>query len=223
VNFNFTDGVRKVLSRAREEAIRLQHGHVDDGHLLLGLLRERDGIASTVRADLSLESEAVRESVERAMGRGTSTVTRGELPYTSAAKRALEFSMAEAREHQHSYVGTEHLQLGLLRESTGTAAKVFNNLGVTYEIAQRQTLKRLADPKSADPVAAAFEEVIVVHTSTGDTFRVLETEGPSAREFAERICRRGVWITGNQTFFIPPIAITRVQVFTPEEWGKVGW
>ncbi|HET7321233.1 MAG TPA: ATP-dependent Clp protease ATP-binding subunit, partial [Longimicrobiaceae bacterium] len=151
MNYNFTDRVRKVLAMAREEAIRLQHDYVGTEHILLGLIREGEGVAAAVLTNLSVDLEQVQERIEESVRRGKATIALGELPYTSRAKKVLEFAMAEARELNHSYVGTEHLLLGLLREEKGIAAEVLNQLGVTLEEARRQTLKLLG----SEPNAAA--------------------------------------------------------------------
>jgi ATP-dependent Clp protease ATP-binding subunit ClpC len=149
MNYNFTDRVRKVLAMAREEAIRLQHDYVGTEHILLGLIREGEGVAAAVLTNLSVDLEQIQERIEESVRRGKATIALGELPYTSRAKKVLEFAMAEARELNHSYVGTEHLLLGLLREEKGIAAEVLNQLGVTLEEARRQTLKLLGSEPNA--------------------------------------------------------------------------
>ena len=143
MNYNFTDRVRKVLAMAREEAIRLQHDYVGTEHILLGLIREGEGVAAAVLTNLSVDLDQIHERVEESVRKGKATIALGELPYTSRAKKVLEFAMAEARELNHSYVGTEHLLLGLLREEKGIAAQVLNSLGVTLEEARAETLKVL--------------------------------------------------------------------------------
>jgi ATP-dependent Clp protease ATP-binding subunit ClpC len=156
MNYNFTDRVRKVLAMAREEAIRLQHDYVGTEHILLGLIREGEGVAAAVLNNLAVDLEAIQEKVEEQVRRGKATIALGELPYTSRAKKVLEFAMAEARELNHSYVGTEHLLLGLLREEKGIAAEVLQSLGVTLEDARRETLKLLgSEPSSSAPSSAA--------------------------------------------------------------------
>ncbi|MBW3570863.1 MAG: NDP-hexose 4-ketoreductase, partial [Gemmatimonadetes bacterium] len=154
MNYNFTDRVRKVLAMAREEAIRLQHDYVGTEHILLGLIREGEGVAAAVLNNLNVDLDQVQEKVEESVRRGKATIALGELPYTSRAKKVLEFAMAEARELNHSYVGTEHLLLGLLREEKGIAAEVLGQLGVTLEDARRETLKLLGSEPSAAPTAS---------------------------------------------------------------------
>ncbi len=143
MNYNFTDRVRKVLAMAREEAIRLQHDYVGTEHILLGLIREGEGVAAQVLLNLNVDLEQIHERIEESVRKGKATIALGELPYTSRAKKVLEYAMAEARELNHSYVGTEHLLLGLLREEKGIAAQVLNSLGVSLEDARAETLKLL--------------------------------------------------------------------------------
>ena len=143
MNYNFTDRVRKVLAMAREEAIRLQHDYVGTEHILLGLIREGEGVAAAVLMNLNVDLDQVQERTEEQVRKGKAGATMGELPYTSRAKKVLEFAVAEARELNHSYVGTEHLLLGLLREEKGVAAQVLESLGVNLEQAREQTLQLL--------------------------------------------------------------------------------
>jgi ATP-dependent Clp protease ATP-binding subunit ClpC len=151
MNYNFTDRVRKVLAMAREEAIRLQHDYVGTEHILLGLIREGEGVAAAVLMNLNVDLEQIHQRIEESVRRGKATIALGELPYTSRAKKVLEYAMAEARELNHSYVGTEHLLLGLLREEKGIAAQVLHSLGVTLEDARGQTLKILGSDINATP------------------------------------------------------------------------
>ncbi len=143
MNYNFTDRVRKVLAMAREEAIRLQHDYVGTEHILMGLIREGEGVAAAVLMNLNVDLDQVQERTEEQVRKGKAGATMGELPYTSRAKKVLEFAVAEARELNHSYVGTEHLLLGLLREEKGVAAQVLESLGVGLDRAREQTLKLL--------------------------------------------------------------------------------
>jgi ATP-dependent Clp protease ATP-binding subunit ClpC len=154
MNYNFTDRVRKVLAMAREEAIRLQHDYVGTEHILLGLIREGEGVAAAVLANLAADLDELHRLVEENVRHGKSASTIGELPYTSRAKKVLEYAMAEARELNHSYVGTEHLLLGLLREEKGLAAKVLGELGIGLDEARSETLKLLGtEMPSAGPPA----------------------------------------------------------------------
>ena len=161
MNYNFTDRVRKVLAMAREEAIRLQHDYVGTEHILLGLIREGEGVAAAVLQHLSVDLEQIHERVEESVRKGKATIALGELPYTSRAKKVLEFAMKEARELTHSYVGTEHLLLGLLREEKGIAAQVLNSLGVTLDEARGETLKVLGtDVTPSEPTGVGVGEEV---------------------------------------------------------------
>src|ERR687898_817157 len=143
--YNFTERVRKVLAMAREEAARLHHEYVGTEHILLGLIREGEGVAATVLQNLNVELDEIQQKIEETVKKGKAAQTTGpDIPYTSRAKKVLELAMAEARELSHSYVGTEHLLLGLLREEKGIAAQVLTDAGVNLEAARAETLRILA-------------------------------------------------------------------------------
>jgi ATP-dependent Clp protease ATP-binding subunit ClpC len=142
--YNFTDRVRKVLQMAREEAARLHHEYVGTEHILLGLIREGEGVAAAVLTNLSVDLDDIQQKIEETVKKGKAAAAPGpDLPYTSRAKKVLELAMTEARELNHSYVGTEHLLLGLLREEKGIAAQVLTDAGVTLEQSRAETLRLL--------------------------------------------------------------------------------
>ena len=142
--YNFTDRVRKVLQMAREEAARLHHEYVGTEHILLGLIREGEGVAAAVLTNLSVDLDEIQQRIEETVKKGKSPAPEGpDLPYTSRAKKVLELAMSEARELNHSYVGTEHLLLGLLREEKGIAAQVLTDSDVSLEQARAETLRLL--------------------------------------------------------------------------------
>ncbi len=155
MNYNFTDRVRKVLAMAREEAIRLKHDYVGTEHILLGLIREGEGVAAAVLANLSADLEELKRLVEGNIRTGKSSSSIGELPYTTQAKNVLEHAMAETEELNHTYVGTEHLLLGLLRQEKGLAAKVLGEAGIRLDGARAETLKLLGTDMPAGGTAAA--------------------------------------------------------------------
>jgi ATP-dependent Clp protease ATP-binding subunit ClpC len=112
--YNFTERVRKVLAMAREEAERLRHEYVGTEHILLGLIREGEGVAAAVLQNLSVDLDDIQQQIEDTVKKGKAAAATGpDLPYTSRAKKVLELAMAEARDLTHNYVGTEHLLLGL--------------------------------------------------------------------------------------------------------------
>src|SRR3954452_9330504 len=142
--YNFTDRVRKVLQMAREEAARLHHEYVGTEHILLGLIREGEGVAAAVLTNLNVDLEDIQQKIEETVKKGKAAAAAGpDLPYTSRAKMELELAMTEARELNHSYVGTEHLLLGLLREEKGIAAQVLTDAGVNLEQSRAETLRLL--------------------------------------------------------------------------------
>jgi ATP-dependent Clp protease ATP-binding subunit ClpC len=134
---------------AREEAARLQHDYIGTEHLLLGVIREGEGIAATVLNNLGLDLDAIRQAVESMVSSTGGTLTIGEIPFTPRAKRVLELSVDEARQLGHNYVGTEHLLLGLIREGEGVAARVLLELGVDRKKVREETLKLLGGTPSA--------------------------------------------------------------------------
>ena len=141
--YNFTERVRKVLAMAREEAARLQHEYIGTEHILLGLLREGEGVAATVLQNLHIDFDELQLDVEGIVKKGKGEPTGPDLPYTSRAKKVLELAMTEARELNHAYVGTEHLLLGLLREHSGIGAQVLIDRGVTLDTARAEVLRIL--------------------------------------------------------------------------------
>jgi ATP-dependent Clp protease ATP-binding subunit ClpC len=148
--YNFTDRVRKVLQMAREEAARLHHEYVGTEHILLGLIREGEGVAAAVLTNLNVDLEEIQQKIEETVKKGKAAAAAGpDLPYTSRAKKVLELAMSEARELNHSYVGTEHLLLGLLREEKGIAAQVLTDAGVNLEQARAETLRLLGSEMPA--------------------------------------------------------------------------
>src|SRR5919205_577036 len=142
--YNFTERVRKVLAMAREEAARLRHEYVGTEHILLGLIREGEGVAAAVLQNLSVDLDEIQQKIEETVKKGKAAAATGpDLPYTSRAKKVLELAMGEARDLSHGYVGTEHLLLGLLREEKGIAAQVLTDAGVNLEQSRAETLRLL--------------------------------------------------------------------------------
>jgi ATP-dependent Clp protease ATP-binding subunit ClpC len=146
----FTERARKVLTLAQEEAQRFNHNYIGTEHLLLGLVREGDGVAAKVLSNLGVELQKVRSAVEFIIGRGERTVS-GEIGLTPRAKKVIELAVDEARRLGHHYIGTEHLLLGLIREGEGIAAGVLESLGVNLEKVRSEVIKVLTQTGSAPP------------------------------------------------------------------------
>ena len=138
----FTDRARRIAVLAQEEARMLNHDHIGTEHILLGLIREGEGVAATVLQNLNVELDEIQQKIEETVKKGKAAQATGpDLPYTSRAKKVLELAMSEARELGHSYVGTEHLLLGLLREEKGIAAQVLTDAGVNLEAARAESYR----------------------------------------------------------------------------------
>lgn len=174
----FTDRARRVLTLAQEEAKRLRHNYIGTEHLLLGLVREGEGVAVKVLNNLGVELQQIRKAIEFITGSGDRDAS-GEVGLTPRAKHAIELAVDEARRLSHHYVGTEHLLLGLLR-GEGIAASVLENLGVKLEKARAELLQVLAQmrgdatstPASSEPgeltelPAESKEEITCSHCGT---------------------------------------------------------
>jgi ATP-dependent Clp protease ATP-binding subunit ClpC len=147
---NFTPRAQQVLALARKEADRLNHNYLGTEHLLLGLIKLGQGVAVNVLQRLGLDLETVRLEVEKKVGTGPDQKVAGAIPYTPRVKKVLALASKEAKALNHTYVGTEHLLLGLLREGDGVAARVLKDLDVDIEQARQEVLKEL-DPNYSAP------------------------------------------------------------------------
>ncbi len=144
----FSERARRVLSLAQEEAQRFNHNYIGTEHILLGLVREADGVAARVLSSLSIELPKVRSAVEFIIGRGE-RASGGEIGLTPRAKKVIELAVDEARRHSNHYIGTEHLLIGLMREGEGVAAGVLESLGVSLEKVRAGTSRILSQSLSA--------------------------------------------------------------------------
>jgi hypothetical protein len=136
----FTDRARKVMQLANQEAQRFNHEYVGTEHILLGLIKEGQGVAAHVLKNLGIDIRTVRLKIEKIVHSGPDMVTMGKLPHTPGTKKVIEYSIDAARGLNHNYVGTEHLLLGLLRESESVASEVLINLGVKHERVREEIL-----------------------------------------------------------------------------------
>jgi len=146
----FTDRARKVLTLAQDEAQRFNHNYIGTEHLLLGLVREGEGVAARVLENMNVELAKVRTAVEFIIGRGDRPVV-GEVGLTPRAKRVIELAIDEARRLGHNYIGTEHLLLGLVREGEGIAAGVLESLGVNLDKVRHEVIRVLSQSSSVGP------------------------------------------------------------------------
>ncbi|HZW67424.1 MAG TPA: ATP-dependent Clp protease ATP-binding subunit [Pseudogracilibacillus sp.] len=162
----FTERAQKVLALAQQEAIRLGHSNIGTEHILLGLIREGEGIAAKALQALDLDTKEIQEEVEKLIGKGNQAMKA--IHYTPRAKKVVELSQDEARKLSHPYVGTEHILLGLIREGEGVAARVLHNLDVSLNKARQQVMRLLGsnDTKAGHP---ALNQASTAATPTLDS------------------------------------------------------
>ena len=163
----FTERAREALSLARDEAKRFNHNYIGTEHILLGLLREGEGVAALVLTRMGVGLDAVRDEVERIIGRGDRMIV-GDVGLTPRAKKVMELAVDEARRRRQSYVGTEHLLLGLVREGEGIAAKVLKQFGVTLEVVRLQVIAVLGTGGRAAEPAGSKANVITCRVDNRD-------------------------------------------------------
>ena len=153
----FTDRARKVMALANQEAQRFNHEYIGTEHILLGLVKEGSGVGATVLKNLDVDIKKLRLEVEKLVKSGPDMVTMGKLPQTPRAKKVIEYAIEEARSLNHNYVGTEHILLGLLRESEGIAAQVLMNLGLKLEDVRQEVLNLLGAGGDDGPAALGMK------------------------------------------------------------------
>ncbi|MEO0098043.1 MAG: Clp protease N-terminal domain-containing protein, partial [candidate division WOR-3 bacterium] len=139
----FTERVKRVIQLARQEARRMHHDYIGTEHLLLGIIREGGGVAALVLTNLGIDLEDLRRAVENAVSYGQEALVVGEIPLNQEARAALNYAIEEAKSMNHSYIGTEHLLLGLLREERGIASQVLTSLGAEIEMVRNEILRVL--------------------------------------------------------------------------------
>src|SRR5215469_15161323 len=151
----FTDRARRVVVLAQEEARLLNHNYIGTEHILLGLIREGQGVAAQVLESLGISLEAVRQHVEEIIGQGQEAPP-GHIPFTPRAKKVLELSLREALQLGHNYIGTEHILLGLIREGEGVAAQVLVRLGADLNRVRQQVIQLVHGHQGKEPAAAGL-------------------------------------------------------------------
>jgi len=178
---NFTPRAQQVLALARKEADRFNHNYVGTEHLLLGLIKLGQGVAVNVLQKMGLDLETVRQEVEKQVGTGPESKMSGNIPYTPRVKKVLALAGKEAKALQHSYVGTEHVLLGLLREGEGVAARVLKNLEVDLDRTRNEVLKELDPNFSPEDGGEEFEEGEEVSSGGGPVRK--ESKTPALKAF----------------------------------------
>ena len=163
----FTERAKHVVSAAREEATRLGSEYVRTEHVLLGLCREPDGIAAKALESLGVDIDALALEIEQQVQRGNAVASSEEIAFTPRAKKVLELAVEEARRHNHSYIGTEHILLGLVKEGEGIAAKVLQTMKIDFERIQAEVIRLLGDQGKPGPQAQTSKKS---QTPALDTF-----------------------------------------------------
>jgi ATP-dependent Clp protease ATP-binding subunit ClpC len=182
---NFTPRAQQVLALARKEADRFNHNFVGTEHLLLGLIKLGQGVAVNVLQKMGLDLETVRMEVEKQVGTGPDQKMIGNIPYTPRVKKVLALAAKEAKQLNHTYVGTEHILLGLLREGDGVAARVLKNLDVDIEQTRQEILKEL------DPNFNQGEEQAVPETPEKTPEKKGEVKTPALKAFGRDLTDLG--------------------------------
>jgi dihydroneopterin aldolase len=154
----FTEKARKVVVLAQEEARNLGHAYIGTEHILLGLLRDENGVAAQALGRLNVTLNGVREQVEAIVGHGEDRDF-AQAPFTPRSKKVLELGLRESMQLGHNYIGTEHILLGLVREGEGVAARVLSNLGVEADEVRREVVRMLGDETSLEPEEPPVVEV----------------------------------------------------------------
>jgi dihydroneopterin aldolase len=154
----FSERARKAMILAQEEAYRLRHNYIGTEHLLLGLLRQQEGVAAETLRSLNVTLREAREQVESTVGHGEEGASQ-QVPFTPRSKKVLELALRESMHLGHNHIGTEHILLGLVRESEGVAARVLSNLDVDPDKVRREVMIRLGDEIGPEPEEGPLVEV----------------------------------------------------------------
>ena len=180
---NFTPRAQQVLQLARQEAERFNHGYVGTEHLLLGLVALGQGVAVNVLQKMDIDLETLRLEVEKAVGVGPETKTIGTVPFTPRVKKVLALAGSEARALNHTYVGTEHLLLGLIREGEGVAARILRNLNVDLEKTRVAIMKELNPDYEPEAAAAESESAGGANAAPGSAAQARKSKTPALSTF----------------------------------------
>lgn len=199
----FTELARQVVVLAQDESRLLGHDYLGTEHLLLGLLREEEGIAARVLESFEVDLEEVRAAVLESVGRGETAAT-GQIPFTPAAKETLELALREALALGHNYIGTEHVLLGLLRADQGPATEILRGLGVERDALREHVIGLIAGEQPRFPAASA---TVKRHRRRGWQYHVVPLDGPITEELLAPLGRDGwelVTVVGERAVFKRP-------------------
>src|SRR6266436_5068890 len=206
---NFTPRAQQVLALARKEADRFNHNFVGTEHLLLGLIKLGQGVAVNVLQKLGLDLETVRMEVEKQVGTGPDQKMLGNIPYTPRVKKVLALAIKEARALSHTYVGTEHILLGLLHEGDGVAARVLQNFSLNVRNARRYVLREL-DPNYSGKEIETMPREEKSQKKRDDMIDVSKRYDVYCKEGSEAVVYRNVLFKGMKKLF----QVERYSIFT---------
>jgi len=170
----FTERARRVVVLAQDEARMLNHNYIGTEHILLGLIHEGHGLAAKALESLGISLAVVRQQVEEIIGRGQQQAPSGHIPFTPRAKKVLELSLREALQLGHTYIGTEHILLGLIREGEGVAGQVLVGVGVDLNRARQQVIKLVAGRAEPQDAVAIAGDLRAQLTSVAARLAVIE-------------------------------------------------
>lgn len=190
----FTDRAQKVIMIAQEEAKRLSHDYVGTEHILLGLVSLGEGVASQVLNNFGVSFAHIRMEIEKMIGMGDNMMLLGEIPFTPRAKKVLEYAVEEAQHMGHSYIGTEHILLGLIREEEGVAARVLENLGLKLDNVREAVLELIGEtpPESRKKEPSQKEQKPQENSQTSYQPSSKKTKTPTLDEFARDLTRMAI-------------------------------
>ena len=181
----FTDRARKVMALANQEAQRFNHEYIGTEHILLGLVKEGSGVGATVLKNLDVDIKKLRLEIEKHVKSGPDMVTMGKLPQTPRAKKVIEYAIEEARSLNHNYVGTEHILLGILRESEGIAAQVLLDIGLKLEEVRQEVLNLLGAGVDDGPAALGMKMSPTMGRKAKSKTPALDSFGRDLTQLAE--------------------------------------
>ncbi|HUT85263.1 MAG TPA: ATP-dependent Clp protease ATP-binding subunit [Elusimicrobiales bacterium] len=189
----FTDRAQKVIMIAQEEAKRLNHDYVGTEHILLGLVSLGEGVAAQVLNNVGVSFRHIRAEIEKMVGVGDNMMLLGEIPFTPRAKKVLEFAVEEAQHMGHSYIGTEHILLGLIREEEGVAARVLENLGMKLDSVRKAVLELIGETppqaRKKDSSKRGGQEDEEEETQAVSSASAKKSKTPTLDEFARDLTR----------------------------------
>ncbi len=181
----FTDRARRVVVLAQEEAKLLKHNYIGTEHILLGLIHEGEGLAAKALEGMDISLEQVRDQVQEIIGQGQQAPS-GHIPFTPRAKKVLELSLREALQLGHSYIGTEHILLGLIREGEGVAAQVLVKLGADLGRVRQEVIKLLSGYQARSPWPPADAKRALRRVRSSSTSSVATSPLPRVRASSTR-------------------------------------